>query len=88
MRPPTAPVAHLLAALPHPDSGLAARLCHGEGLRRRSKVAFRQKKRRRPRLPLAMQMRRYYGTDDYDRVWTFNHAERHFNLDAYLSACP
>ena len=35
-----------------------------------------------------MQMRRYYGTDDYDRVWTFNHAERHFNLDAYLSACP
>jgi ATP synthase F1 complex assembly factor 1 len=33
-------------------------------------------------------VRRYYGSDNYDRVWTFNHAERHFNLDAYLSSCP
>ena len=33
-------------------------------------------------------VRRYYGTDNYDRVWTFNHAERHFNLDAFLSSCP
>ena len=37
---------------------------------------------------VTIQVRRYYGTDDYDRVWTFNHAERHFNLDAYLSVCP
>ena len=36
----------------------------------------------------ALLLRRYYGTDQYDRVWTFNHAERHFNLDAYLATCP
>ena len=33
-------------------------------------------------------VRRYYGTDNYDRVWTFNHAERHFDLEAYLRSCP
>ena len=33
-------------------------------------------------------VRRYYGTDNYDRVWTFNHAERHFDIEAYLSSCP
>ena len=48
---------------------------------------FLRKAADRPRL-LATQVRRYYGTDNYDRVWTFNHAERHFNLDAYLSSCP
>lgn len=37
---------------------------------------------------LLMLVRRYYGTSAYDKVWTFNHAERHFDLDAYLKTCP
>ena len=54
---------------------------------RRRPGGFLRKAADRARL-LATQVRRYYGTDNYDRVWTFNHAERHFNLDAYLSSCP
>ena len=37
---------------------------------------------------LLLLVQRYYGTSSYDRVWTFNHAERHFDLDGYLAACP
>ena len=37
---------------------------------------------------LLMLVRRYYGTDQYDSVWVFNHSERHFNLDKYLAECP
>ena len=54
---------------------------------RRRPGGFWRKAADRARL-LATQVRRYYGTDNYDRVWAFNHAERHFNLDAYLSSCP
>lgn len=37
---------------------------------------------------LLMLLRRYYGTAQYDKVWMFNHAEKHFDLDGYLAACP
>ena len=37
---------------------------------------------------LLLLVRRYYGTDSYDRAWTFNHAPRHFDMDAYLASCP
>ena len=37
---------------------------------------------------LLLLVQRFYATSSYDKVWTFNHAERHFNLDAYLATCP
>ena len=37
---------------------------------------------------LLLLLRRYYGTASYDKVWMFNHAEKHFDLDGYLAACP
>lgn len=37
---------------------------------------------------LLLLIRRYYATSSYDRVWTFNHAERHFDIGAYLASCP
>ena len=37
---------------------------------------------------LLLLIRRYYGSSSYDKAWTFNHAERHFDLDAYLKGCP
>ena len=39
---------------------------------------------------LLLLYRRYYGNEStgYDKVWMFNHAEKHFDLDAYLAACP
>jgi ATP synthase F1 complex assembly factor 1 len=37
---------------------------------------------------LLLLTRRYYGTASYDKVWMFNHAEKHFDLDGYLASCP
>ena len=37
---------------------------------------------------LLLLVRRYYGTKAYDKAWMFNHAEKHFDLDAYLKSCP
>ena len=37
---------------------------------------------------LLLLIRRYYGTDSYDKVWMFNHANKRFDLDEYLKACP
>lgn len=37
---------------------------------------------------LLLLLRRYYGTKAYDKVWMFNHAEKHFDLDGYLKECP
>ena len=37
---------------------------------------------------LVLLLRRFYGTAQYDKVWMFNHAEKHFDLDAYVAACP
>lgn len=37
---------------------------------------------------LLMLIRRYYGTSNYDRAWTFNHFQQRFDLDAYLAGCP
>lgn len=37
---------------------------------------------------LLLLIQRFYATSSYDKVWTFNHAERHFDLDGYLAACP
>lgn len=37
---------------------------------------------------LILLLRRYYGTKAYDKVWTFNHSEKHFDLEAYLRDCP
>ena len=37
---------------------------------------------------LLLLIQRYYGTSNYDKPWTFNHAERHFDLDGFLAACP
>jgi hypothetical protein len=37
---------------------------------------------------LLLLVRRYYGTPSYDKVWMFNHAEKRFDLDAYLKTCP
>lgn len=37
---------------------------------------------------LLLLIRRYYGTPSYDKVWMFNHAEKRFDLDAYLKTCP
>jgi ATP synthase F1 complex assembly factor 1 len=31
-------------------------------------------------------VRRFYGTEDYDKVWAFNHSQRRFDLKAYLSS--
>jgi ATP synthase F1 complex assembly factor 1 len=30
-------------------------------------------------------VRRFYATDDYDKVWAFNHFQRRFDLQAYLN---
>ena len=35
---------------------------------------------------LLLLVQRYYGTSNYDKVWTFNHASRHFDLDGYIAA--
>ena len=37
---------------------------------------------------LLLLYQRFYGTSNYDKVWKFNHAERHFDLDGYLATCP
>lgn len=37
---------------------------------------------------LLLLVRRYYGTDHYDKAWQFNHFQQRFDLDAYLAACP
>ncbi|KAL3905127.1 MAG: hypothetical protein SGPRY_011023 [Prymnesium sp.] len=39
---------------------------------------------------LILLYRRYYGNErsGYDKVWIFNHSERHFDLGAYLATCP
>lgn len=37
---------------------------------------------------LLLLVRRYYGTEAYDKPWTFNHANRHFDVDKYLEECP
>ena len=37
---------------------------------------------------LLLLLRRYYATDNYDKAWTFNHAARHFDFDAFLRGCP
>ena len=37
---------------------------------------------------LLLLVRRYYGSANYDKVYMFNHSERHFDLGAYLAACP
>ena len=37
---------------------------------------------------LLLLVRKYYGTDSYDRPYTFNHAQRHFSMDKYLETCP
>ena len=37
---------------------------------------------------LLLLIQRFYGTSSYDKVWTFNHAERHFDFDGYLASCP
>ena len=37
---------------------------------------------------LLLLIRRYYGTSGYDKVWTFNHHNQRFDLDAYIAACP
>ena len=39
-------------------------------------------------LQLLLLIRRYYGTSSYDKVWTFNHFQARFDLDAYLASCP
>ena len=31
-------------------------------------------------------VRRFYGTDDYDKVWAFNHFQKRFDIDAYISS--
>lgn len=31
-------------------------------------------------------LRRFYATDDYDKVWAFNHFQRRFDLEAYLNS--
>jgi len=31
-------------------------------------------------------LRRFYNSDDYDKVWAFNHFQRRFDLDAYLAS--
>lgn len=37
---------------------------------------------------LLLLVRRFYGTSQYDKVWTFNHFNQRFDLDAYLASCP
>lgn len=37
---------------------------------------------------LMLLVQRYYATSHYDKVWSFNHAERHFDVEAYLASCP
>lgn len=37
---------------------------------------------------LLLLVRRFYGTQHYDKVWSFNHAQRHFDLDKHLLNCP
>jgi len=36
---------------------------------------------------LLAQVRRFHASDEYDRVYTFNHAERHFDINAYVASC-
>ena len=39
---------------------------------------------------LLLLYQRYYGNEStgYDKVWMFNHADRHFDLGGYLASCP
>ena len=37
---------------------------------------------------LLLLVQRYYATSNYDKVWMFNHAEKHFDVEGYLAACP
>jgi ATP synthase F1 complex assembly factor 1 len=37
---------------------------------------------------LLLLTQRYYTTSSYDKPWTFNHAERHFDIEGYLATCP
>ena len=36
---------------------------------------------------LLAQVRRFHGTNAYDQVYIFNHAERRFDINAYVDSC-